>query len=227
MRSVLVRAGVLVAPVLLICAVAMSRLTTPAQAAAQETSESAIRSVWPILDALWNARDAERFSELFAVDGSLEFVDRGQALKSRATIHRHFAEQFPRFAPDVRHLTSVHEIRGVAPNVYTVDGKVEILRNGTGGSAAPSVLRTFAIFAVMLQTGEGWKIHTLRAVELSARNASPTAFDGLLRPGEKPVQELAEGSKAVGGRHLSELDDHARTPMSQSWRKHQITSPTS
>lgn len=122
---------------------------------------------------MWNARDAERFGALFTADSSFVFVDRGQSLESRATIRRHFAEQFAKFAPDLRHRTSVGRIRAVAPDVRTVDGKVEILRFGSAQGPEPSVLKTFAIFAVMLQTTEGWRIRVLRAYELPATAGGP------------------------------------------------------
>lgn len=175
MRRACARTVVLVA-IAFICAAEASPPDARAQAAARGGASSdslAIRSLWSTLDAMWNKRDAEQFSDLFAVDASFEFVDRGQSLESRATIHQHFADQFPKFAPDVRHLTSVRQIRVIAPDVRTVDGKVEILRNSPGESAKPVVLRTFAIFAVMFRTGEGWSIRVLRAYELPAATDEP------------------------------------------------------
>lgn len=169
MRRAYVRTGLLVT-IAFICTVALPVPDARVQAAAAGKSSdgAAIRLFWSTLDAMWNERDAERFGDLFTVDGSFEFVDRGQSLENRAMIHRYFAERFPRFAPGLRHLTSVREIRVIAPGVRTVDGKVEILHNEPDGSAEPAVLRTFAIFAVMLQTAEGWRIRVLRAYELPA-----------------------------------------------------------
>ena len=127
-----------------------------------------ISSVWAQVDATWNARDAERFSRLFAEDVSFTFVQRGQSLDGRATIFEHFSERFPRFAPDLRHRTRIGDIRVIAPGVFTADGKVEILRVSNAGDEPPTVLRTFAIFAVMAVTEDDRSIRALRIYELSA-----------------------------------------------------------
>ena len=160
-----------------ICAVAAPPPVARAQAAAavaESPDDAAVRSTWSTLDAMWNARDAERFSALFTADSSFGFVDRGQSLESRATIRQHFAGQFAKFGPDLRHRTSIDQVRVVAADVRTADGKVEILRNETGQRPEPAVLKTFAIFAVMLRTAEGWRIRVLRAYELPATTgASP------------------------------------------------------
>jgi uncharacterized protein (TIGR02246 family) len=160
----------------LVCAVAAASPDAGAQAVAEAgepADAAALRSLWSTLDAMWNARDAERFGALFTADSSFGFVDRDQSLESRATIRRHFAEQFATFAPDLRHRTSVGRIRVVAAGVRTADGKVEILRLGSAQAPEPSVLKTFAIFAVMLQTTEGWRIRVLRAYELPATAGGP------------------------------------------------------
>lgn len=131
----------------------------------------AICAVWSKVDATWNARDAERFSRLFADDASFRFVQRGPSLDGRTAVLEHFRERFPRLAPDLRHRTQISAIRAVATGASTVDGKVEILRHGTGGDDMPTVLRTFAIFAVMSGKHENWSIRTLRIYELSAADA--------------------------------------------------------
>lgn len=175
-----VRTGVLVA-IAIIGMVAPSPRGARASVAQEgEASDSAaVRLQWTRLDAMWNARDAQRFSDLFAADGSFEFVDRGESLEGRATILQHFAERFPTLAPDLRHRTSVRDIRVIAPRVRTVDGKVEILRNAPAGGAEPMVLRTFAIFAVMLHTEQGWSIRELRVYQLpAATGADPLSLEG-------------------------------------------------
>lgn len=165
------------AALVLACVAALSPLDARAEAAAAEVpAESvAVRTLWSTLDTLWNARDAERFGDLFAVDASFEFVDRGERLEGRRAIRHHFAQRFPRFAPDVRHRTHVRAVHAIAPGVSTVDGKVEILREGTGDGAEPVVSRTFAIFAVMLRTADGWRIRTLRAYALPAADGPAPA----------------------------------------------------
>ena len=136
-------------------------------------NEDSSRAFWSTLDAIWNARDAERFSQLFTEDASFRFVDRGASLESRAAIHRHFADQFSRQALDLRHLTQVRESRIVALNVVAVDGTVEVVRKGSDESAPPTVLRTFAVFAVMLKSADEWRIQLLRVYPMPAPVAAP------------------------------------------------------
>ena len=175
MRRACARA-IAIAAMAFICAIAAPPPLARAQVAAavaESSDDAALRSTWSTLDAMWNARDAERFSALFTTDSSFGFVDRGQSLESRATIHQHFAGQFAKFGPDLRHRTSIEQVRVIAADVHTVDGKVEILRNGNGQRPEPAVLKTFAIFAVMLRTTEGWRIRLLRAYELPATQQPP------------------------------------------------------
>jgi uncharacterized protein (TIGR02246 family) len=157
--------------------------TAQAPAAGDEAADGpALRALWSTLDATWNARDATRFSDLFTVDASFEFVGRGESMAGRATIYETFAARFGRFAPDVRHVTDVDEIRVMAPEVRTVDGRVEILRAGPD-AAAPTVIRHFAVFAVMLRTAEGWKIRVLRAYELAIGPGEGEERDRTVTPG--------------------------------------------
>lgn len=130
------------------------------------SDDDALRELWSTLDAAWNERDAERFSDLFTADGTLMFVDRDVSLEGRATIRHHFAERFPRFPADLRHRTTMHRTRAVTSDVRAVDGGVEILRLGSGDNVEPTTFRTFAVFAVVLRTPAGWKILALRAYRL-------------------------------------------------------------
>lgn len=141
-------------------------------AATEVTSDAdaAVRGVWTALDARWNERDATRFSEVFTDDVSFEFVDRGESLEGRAVVREHFGARFPDFAPGLRHLTTVREITGIAPDVVAVDGKVEILRESP--DAEPSLLRTFAIFAVMTRDAGAWGIRMIRIYQLPEQEAA-------------------------------------------------------
>jgi len=134
-------------------------------------NEAWSRSFWSTLDDIWNARDAERFSQLFTEDASFRFVDRELSLETRAAIQRHFTDQFSRQAANLRHVTQVRENRIVALNVAAVDATVEVVRKGSDDSAPPTVLRRFAVFAVMLKSADGWKIRLLRIYPLPAPTA--------------------------------------------------------
>lgn len=133
---------------------------------AGSSEAAAICGVWAQIDAMWNARDAERFSRLFADDVTFRFVQRGQSLDGRTTIFEHFREGFPQYAADLRHHTRLSAIHRIAPGVFTADGSVEILRVAAGGDAPPAVLRTFAIFAVMSRKDEVWIVRALRVYRL-------------------------------------------------------------
>jgi uncharacterized protein (TIGR02246 family) len=149
---------------------------TPVPAAARDgesTDGPAVRALWSTLDQSWNARDAERFGQLFTEDASFGFVDRGQSLESRATIHEHFTEQFRVSSPELRHRTRVHDVRPVSPDVVAMDGTVEILRSEPGPGERHSVLRTFAIFAVMLRADDNWNIRALRVYQLPPAAENP------------------------------------------------------
>lgn len=128
-------------------------------------------AVWERLDAAWNARDAERFSALFTEGVSFAFVDRGEAFAGNAALHRHFAERFPQFPSNLRHLTRAHDTRPLAPGILAVDGRVEILDVGADGNAAPRRLRLFSIFAILVRGDEGWKIDLMRIHQLAADGA--------------------------------------------------------
>jgi len=131
---------------------------------AMAADAAAIRSHWQDIDRRWNERDAKRFSELFAVDAIFDIVNQDQRLEDREAIRRHFSRQFPGFAPELRHRTTVDGIRFPSADVGVVEGGVEVLRLGEGEDA--TVLRRFSIVGVMLRSGDGWLIHTLHAYPL-------------------------------------------------------------
>lgn len=158
------------ATAVLLSASAATAIETPAQAVEGTggADDAAVRSLWSTLDATWNERDAQRFGDLFTTDATFVFVDRRQTMEGRATIRERFEERFPQLADDLRHRTTVHRIHTVNPDVLAVDGGVEILRLGLEEGTEPATLRTYAIFAVMLRTPEGWRIRALRVYQLPA-----------------------------------------------------------
>jgi len=129
-------------------------------------AEGEIRATWTALDERWNARDAEGFSALFHPEARFVFVDRGESLDGRDQILLSFADRFPTFAPELRHRTAVQEVRQISSQVAVVDGGVEILRIVPEQGAEPVTILTFAVFAVMAPSEEGWRIRELRVFEL-------------------------------------------------------------
>ena len=171
----LVRKALFVATVLV--GVGIARVpVTPALADEAPASDAAeVRSVWSAVDAMWNARDAEQFSELFAEDVSFAFVDRGKALEGRAAVLEYFAERFPSIAPDLRHRTRVRQVLPIGTDALVMDGNSEILRSQPGAETEPAVLRRFAIFAVMTRNSESLGIRALRIYELRAKSTTDGA----------------------------------------------------
>lgn len=138
--------------------------------------DAGVRAAWSALDAAWNDRDADRFSVLFTTGASFEFVDRGEALNSREAIRASFARRFPGFAPDLRHRTTVRDMHALADGVAAIDGTVDILRKGAYGEPDFTILKHYAIFAVMRRVEAQWNIELLRVYEL------PAEADGRLPP---------------------------------------------
>ena len=167
-----VRKALLIATVLVGAGLACIPVTPALSDEAPASAAAEVRSVWSAVDAKWNARDAEQFSELFAEDISFEFVDRGEALVGRAAVLEHFAKRFPSLAPDLRHRTRVRQVLPIGPDALAMDGNVEILRNQRGAETELAVLRRFAIFAVMTRNSEGLGIRALRIYELRAKSTT-------------------------------------------------------
>lgn len=148
---------------LTLCAVAPAAAQTPATTS---DIEDDIRRVWAELDRHWNERETEAFAALFHRDASFVFVDRQDTLEGHEAILARFSGQFPTMAPALRHRTTVRDIRTVTADARMVDGTVEILRAAEAGTADPERLLTFAIFGVMMQGVDGWRIQALRVVQL-------------------------------------------------------------
>jgi len=134
-----------------------------------------VRAVWSTLDETWNARDAARFSDLFTADASFQFPDRGEGFEGRAAILASFAARFPTFAPDIRHRTTIGEVREITADVAAVDGIVEILRLRGADVGSAHVIRSFTIAGIMLRDGDTWRIRLLRALERGQGGSSEVA----------------------------------------------------
>lgn len=128
-------------------------------------ANAGILAHWTELDAAWDARDAQRFAALFTVDADFEIVGRGQPLLGRSAIDADFSQRFPGFPPELRHRTRIDRIGQPAPGLWAIDGGVDVVRIAAEDDAA-TLLRGFALFALMRQDEAGWRIHALRAYEL-------------------------------------------------------------
>lgn len=160
MRSRFARLGLWIS-----AAMAVAIVGAPAHGA-EPPADEAVRALWSAMDARFDARDAEGLSRLFTTDASFVRVKSREALEGRAAILGEFAGRFPRFAPEVRHRTSMRQSFGLAPGLLGADGTVEILRKSPGGGADLVVSNTFSIFAVMVREGDGLKVRALRIYEM-------------------------------------------------------------
>jgi len=114
------------------------------------------------LDAAWNARDAVRFSAVFAEDGSFQFPVEGLALRGREDIRRHYALQFASFPPDLRHVTTTGESEVIGPGVVAVDFEVDILGTDPNTGAAQALVAHYRGLGVGVQSDSGWHIRVAR-----------------------------------------------------------------
>jgi uncharacterized protein (TIGR02246 family) len=128
--------------------------------------ETEVLGAWADLDRHWNARDPDAFTALFSREASFVFVDRRESLEGRDEILERFSVQFSAMAPDLRHRTSLLELRSIAHGVIAVDGTVQVLRSAAEEGQESEVVLDFAIFGVMARGDEGWEIRVLRVVEL-------------------------------------------------------------
>ena len=158
-RSAEIRSRVVAFVATVVCAVAAASPGRARKRLPRPQSLRTLRSPFALstLDAMWNARDAEHSRpRLTRRIHCLGFVDTGRPLENRASIRRHLAEQFATFPPELRHRIIVGRIRVVRPVLFCrLQGRN--LRLCSARAPEPSVLKIFAIFAVLLTNEEGWK----------------------------------------------------------------------
>jgi uncharacterized protein (TIGR02246 family) len=131
-----IRLVTIVVALMVVTPVALAR----AQRAQITSADSAaIHGVWRELDESWNARDVERFSNLFS-----RFVNLGQPYEGRQAIRERYTQQFRQYTPDVRHITRVRGVRLVAPGIAMLDGDADIVGNAPGGRRKPPCATTSA-----------------------------------------------------------------------------------
>lgn len=172
--------------------------------------EEAIRATWSELDAAWAARDVDRISRLFAEDATFTFLPGARSLEGRPAIRRHFAAQFPGQSPELRHVTDVQRVRWLAEGLAAVDAGVRVLRPG-GEGANDTLLRAFAVFAVMTRSGDGWQLLEVRAFRLPEVAAGAHAGENLsaARCIDRASAEAMAKALLGGGALVSTLGDGA------------------
>jgi len=126
------------------------------------TDRQALAAVVQELDAAWNARDAARFSAVFAEDGNFQFPVEGIALRGRDEIRRHYAKQFATFPPDLRHVTTTAQSDVIGPGILAVDFEVDILGTDPNTGAAQALLVHYRGLGLGVRTDSGWRIRLAR-----------------------------------------------------------------
>jgi uncharacterized protein (TIGR02246 family) len=162
MRTSATLSGLFVMMLLLASAETASRNGNLPDDPRQQVPVDVVKSWWSTLDATWNARDAQRFSDLFAENSSFRSTDRRISLEGRKAILEFFTKQFASQAANLRHRTDVRDIRSISSAIAAVDAVVEVTQTKESGEAA--VLRTFYVFAIMGKSADEYKIHVLRVV---------------------------------------------------------------
>ena len=112
-------------------------------------------------DARWNARDAAGLSALYTAEGHNRIVGTPVDLRGREAIRAYFAQSFPRTDAALVHHTVVEEAQRVSPDVIVVDGRVWLDR--VGPDSTRTVVRRFAMNAVLVREGDAWRVRWNRA----------------------------------------------------------------
>jgi uncharacterized protein (TIGR02246 family) len=151
--------AVLLGPAMLVASLNPCGGQVPSTASADR---EALAAVVQELDAAWNARDAARFSAVFAEEGNFQFPVEGIALRGRDEIRRHYARQFATFPPDLRHVTTTGETDVIGPGVLAVDFEVDIFGTDPKTGTAKALLVHYRGFGLGVRTDSGWRIRLAR-----------------------------------------------------------------
>lgn len=130
--------------------------TAPALSGDDRNGHDDVVTLWSAIDAAWNARDAERFSALFAEDALMEFYDPDRTLNGRDAIREQFTTQFPTIAPAYAHMSEVNRVRAVVDSVLVVDGTVQVLRHRDEAQDGPELFRSFRVLSLIAYDGGAW-----------------------------------------------------------------------
>jgi uncharacterized protein (TIGR02246 family) len=147
---------------------ALATFTTSLTALGEEvpsatvTDRDAVATVVKELDAAWNARDAARFSAVFADDGNFQFPGEGIALRSREEIRHHYAKLFPTLPSDLRHVTTTGEVNAIGPGILAIDIEVSILGADPKTGMAQALLFHYRGMGLGVRTASGWCIRLAR-----------------------------------------------------------------
>jgi uncharacterized protein (TIGR02246 family) len=118
------------------------------------------------IDSAYNARDAARFSAVFAEDASFQFSVEGLTLHGREEIKDHFAGQFATYPP-MRHVTTTGQTDAITPGILAVDIQVDILAVDPGTGLAKNLLFHYDGLGMGIRTDSGWRIRLVRLYRMA------------------------------------------------------------
>ncbi|HEX2065162.1 MAG TPA: SgcJ/EcaC family oxidoreductase [Acidimicrobiales bacterium] len=133
------------------------------------TVEAEVEVLYRRLLQSWNERDAERYGQLFADDGSMVGFD-GTCVESAGSITDHLRAIFADHRP-ATYVAIVREVRQLGSGVTLLRAVVGMIPPG-GSDLDPDANAVQALVAV--ETGDGWRIAHF--------HNTPAAFHG--RPEE-------------------------------------------
>lgn len=161
-------------PVLL--ALTMLSLSPNAQGtqvpSATAADQEALAAVVQELDAAYDAQDAARFAAVFAQNATFQSSVEGLALRGKAEIEQHFAEQFATLPP-FQHVTTTGQIDLVAPGILAVDVHVEILAIDPKTGAAETLFH-YGGLGLGILADSGWRIQLARLFPVAKQPAPAT-----------------------------------------------------
>ena len=137
------------------------------------SDREAAAAIMQEVDAAWNARDAARFSAVFAPEGNFQFPVEGIALRGRDEIRRHYAKLFATVPPDLRHVSTIGEIDVIGPGILAVAVQVDILAIDPQTGAAQTLLHYDGL-GLGVRTDLGWRIRLARLYPVAKSLAAAT-----------------------------------------------------
>lgn len=89
--------------------------------------EKALQELMARIDASWTGRDAKVFASCFAEESTFRYHT-GRTLQGREQIEKNYLASFAARVEQERHVTTIHHIRFLRPDVAILDSQVEIWR---------------------------------------------------------------------------------------------------
>jgi uncharacterized protein (TIGR02246 family) len=89
--------------------------------------ENALQELMARLDTSWTGRDAKVFAACFAAESTFQYHT-GRTLQGREQIEKNYLASFAAKVEQERHVTTIHHIRFLRPDVAILDSQVDIWR---------------------------------------------------------------------------------------------------